>query len=103
MTLLKEGKRTFGNAQKVVADIIGDLGDDAVKYVTTAGRPETNPFFGKVVGMQAKDDPGRYWRIDFDDPKGAHVNWNLGKAKGAVLIEGGREQVDRIIKNVLNE
>jgi hypothetical protein len=65
--------------------------------LSTAGRPETNPFFGKVVGMQAKDNPSRYWRIDFDEVKGAHINWNNGKEKGAVLIEGGMEQVKRIL------
>jgi uncharacterized protein RhaS with RHS repeats len=30
VTLLKEGQRTFGNAKKVVKDIIGDLGDEIV-------------------------------------------------------------------------
>jgi RHS repeat-associated protein len=100
VTILKEGKRTFGNARKVVDDLIGDLGNDALQFVSDVGEGK-NPLFGKVVG-QISSDKKRYWRIDFDEVKGAHINWQNGKEKGAVLIEGGLDQVKRIVDNVLS-
>ncbi|MBL0261343.1 MAG: hypothetical protein IPQ10_09840 [Saprospiraceae bacterium] len=95
ITLLKEGKRTFGNARKVVDDVLGDLGDDATDYISNF---EKGPFNGKVVGKQSADGK-RYWRIDWDPEKGAHINWVNGKTKGAILIDVDLEQAKRIVEN----
>jgi len=38
----------------------------------------------------------RGWRIDFDDKKGAHINWfnNATGEKGAIPFDGTKAQVD---------
>jgi hypothetical protein len=97
ITVLKEGKRTFGNAKKVLKDVLGDLGDDATDYVSRTGEGH-NPFYGKTVGKSSADGK-RYWRLDWDAEKGAHVNWVNGKEKGAILIGGDLEQAKRIVDN----
>lgn len=92
------GHRKFINAKKIANEIIGDLGPGAKDYISTAGPEKTNPFFDKVIGRQSADGK-KYWRVDFNEIKGAHVNWQSTKEKGAILFEGGFEKTRSIIVN----
>src|SRR5690606_18201910 len=96
-TITKSG--SYKDAQKVMQDILGDLGDDAEKYITTTGEGK-NPFFGKVTGKSSADGK-RYWRVDWDEANGAHINWVNGKEKGSIPFTGGYDQAKRIIDNTL--
>ena len=51
-----------------------------------------------VVGMESVDR-SREWRIDWDESKGAHINWWNGKQKGAITFTGDLEQAKRIVDN----
>jgi hypothetical protein len=53
-----------------------------------------------VIGQQSADNK-RYWRVDWDDNVGAHINWVNGKEKGSIPFSGDLEQAKRIVNNVL--
>ena len=93
ITVLKEGNRTMDNAIKVAKDVVGDLGDDAVEHV---GKLQGQK--GKVVGFKSADGK-KGWRIDYDDKKGAHINWWNGKEKGSILFKASENQVNQVINN----
>jgi RHS repeat-associated protein len=94
-TITKSG--SYKDAITVVDDVLEDLGDDAIDYVSTAGK-KTNPFYGKVVGKKSADGK-RYWRIDWDEANGAHINWVNGKQKGSIPFTGGFDRAKSIIEN----
>lgn len=94
-TLTKSG--SFKDAKTVTSDIIGNLGDNAIDYVSTTGKGK-NPFYGKTVGKQSANGKSGY-RVDWDENTGAHINWWNGKQKGSIPFSGGLEQAKRIIDN----
>lgn len=56
----------------------------------------------KLTGYKTHDWK-KGWRIDYDDIKGAHINWWDGNKKGAVLFDSGEHQVEQIIENNIIE
>lgn len=70
-------------------------GDDATDYISNF---KNGPFYNKVVGKQSADGK-KYWRVDWDPEKGAHLNWVNGKEKGAIPIGGDLEQAKRLVDN----
>ena len=90
ISVTKSGTRV--DAFKVTSSIVGDLGVDAKPLMgkSTKNFPDADKL---VVGRQSADGT-RSWRIDFDDVKGAHYNWKIGKQSGAVPFDATKETVD---------
>ncbi|WP_264559111.1 hypothetical protein [Flavobacterium sp. N2270] len=93
ITILKAGSDNSSNAIDVAKGVIGDLGEGSVEKLGKFGGQK-----GKVTGYQSLDG-SKGWRVDYDAKKGAHINWWDGNTKGAVLFEGGENQVNQIINN----
>ena len=86
---------TLEDGLRVVNDIIGDLGDDAVNVL---GKEKRGIYSGKVLGKSTESGKTGF-RIDFDPGKGAHINWWTQNQKGAVLLDTSEEQVRQIVVN----
>jgi RHS repeat-associated protein len=91
LTVTKSGSRV--DALKIAKTYVGELGDDAI---AVTGR--LNNQKGRVVGLQSANKQTG-WRIDWDTKKGTHYNYwnNETGVRGAVLFNGNKEQVERLI------
>ncbi|MEI9921935.1 MAG: RHS repeat-associated core domain-containing protein [Bacteroidota bacterium] len=84
---------TFDDAMKVVQSMFDDVEKSDWRY-------RVSPHTGKVDGLVSESDPSLYFRLDFDDAKGAHINWNRGKEKGAVLFDQSVQNVELMINKL---
>ncbi len=85
------GANGFENFSKArtMAVVRSNLGDDAVPYLSTLGPHKNNVY----VGTQSRDKRS-LWRLDWDETKGAHINWKFAPGPNPNEHYSGAIQID---------
>lgn len=84
------GFENFSKARTMAA-IRANLGEDAMPYLSKLGPHRNNVY----VGTQSYDKKS-LWRLDWDDIKGAHINWRFVYGPNSNEYYAGAIKIDKM-------